>query len=741
MSEGRSHLKGVALLNSGEVFAGFTVERLLGQGGMGSVYLARHPRLGKQTALKLLNRELFADAEVRARFEREADLAAHLDHPNIVAVYDRGSEDNQLWISMQYIDGVDAATVDPMTLPPERAVQIIEGVAAALDYAHGMGVLHRDVKPANFLLARSSGGQGERVFLTDFGIARLREDSTHLTQTGMFSATLSYASPEQMTGAKLDNRTDQYSLACALYWLFTGMAPFDAPDPNDIIRGHLQHLAAPLAARRQGLNPALDGVLAKAMSKRPEHRYATCVEFAAAARTALTAPPVATVQAHPGYPVPGYPASLPNPVGSAAPAPAFGAPADQGAFIQSTQAVGHAGYGAPPQAGGYPSPPPAGAYPAQQASPQPGAGAVPPAGAYPAQQASPQPGAGAVPPAGAYPVAVPPQAAAQPGAYSAAPALQASPQAGVPAAQGAPLQGAPVQGQPSQVPPPAAPAPGQPAPVPPMPGQPSQGAPTQGPPPTAGPPMPPGAVAPVAAPFGPNGGGPHPMPEHNRGTAVMLGWMACAIVVAVIAVIGTFVAVGWRSDEPNNAAVPPPATTTATAAALDAMAKSRKLFPNLVPQGKDNHGEAYQDARCFAAKPGDQLRLQDEPLKSSPWVGAWECHRETQSTTQMSYTILEYASAAEARAVVQALPANIATAEKKDGVPVNTHRWTVEDPPGPLQPYYHTAKLVVSFESDPARSNFLVYVSNYGTSGVAPTIPPTTSAQDALIAWWAAAPL
>ncbi|WP_433201522.1 protein kinase domain-containing protein [Nocardia sp. CA-107356] len=695
MSGGRSHLKGVALLNSGEVFAGFTVERLLGQGGMGSVYLARHPRLGKQTALKLLNRELFTDAEVRARFDREADLAAHLDHPNIVAVYDRGSEDNQLWISMQYIDGVDAATVDPMTLPPERAVQIIEGVAAALDYAHGIGVLHRDVKPANFLLARSSGGQGERVFLTDFGIARLREDSTHLTQTGMFSATLSYASPEQMTGAKLDNRTDQYSLACALYWLFTGMAPFDAPDPNDIIRGHLQHLAAPLATRRPGLNPALDGVLAKAMAKRPEHRYATCVEFAAAARQALTAPPVATVQVNPGFPVPGYPASMPNPVGSVPPAPAFGAPVDATAFVQSTQAVAPAGYGAPPPAAGFPGSP------------------------------------------------IPPGASPQAGGYSAAPAQQAAPPpSGVPAAPGPSMLGAPAPGQPSQVPPmQALPAQGQPAQVPPMPGAPAQGVPTQGPPPAAGP-MPPGAVPPHGAPFGPNGGGPHPTPDRSRSTAMLLGWMACGIVVAVIAVIGTLVTVGWQSEEPDNAAVPPPAaTSTAAAATSDALAKSRRLFPNLVPQGKDSHGEAYQDARCFAAKAGEQLRVEDGPLKSSPWVGAWQCDRETRTSTQMSYTILEYTSAADARAVVQALPANVATAEKKSGVPVNTHRWVVEDPPGPLQPYYHTAKLVVSFESDAARSNFLVYVSNYGTSGAAQTIPPTPSAQDALTAWWDAAPL
>lgn len=657
MSVGRSHLKGVALLNSGAVFAGFTVERLLGQGGMGSVYLARHPRLGKQTALKLLNRELFTDAEVRARFEREADLAAHLDHPNIVAVYDRGSEDNQLWISMQYIDGVDAATVDPMTLPPERAVQIIEGVAAALDYAHGMGVLHRDVKPANFLLARSSGGQGERVFLTDFGIARLREDSTHLTQTGMFSATLSYASPEQMTGAKLDNRTDQYSLACALYWLFTGMAPFDAPDPNDIIRGHLQHVAAPLATRRQGLNPALDGVLAKAMAKHPEHRYATCVEFAAAARTALTAP-AAAVPVNPGFPSV-YPGQA---AGSAPPAPGFGAPADQAAFAQATQAVGPAGYGAPPQA--YP--------PGQQQ-----------AAGYPA-------------------------AAAQPGAPALAAVHPAAPQQAVPPQPGPPAQGGPLSGQPAQV------------------------SPVQGQPP------PPGAAPP---PFGPNAVAPQPTSDHGRSTAVLLGWIAVGIVVAVVAVMGTLVVVGWNSHTSSDSAVPSSATSTAVAAPSDPLAKSRRLFPNLVPPGEDDFGEAYQDARCMASEAGEPLGIADEPLKSSPWVTAWECRRETQTTTQMSYTILEYASAADARAVVQALPANVATAGKKSGVPVNTHRWVVEDPPGPLQPFYHTAKLVVSFESDPARSNFLVYVSNHGTAGGGQTVPPAPSAQDALIAWWDAAPL
>ncbi|WP_454195962.1 protein kinase domain-containing protein [Nocardia sp. Marseille-Q1738] len=371
------------LLNSGAVFAGFTIEKLLGQGGMGSVYLARHPRLPRQTALKLLNRELFADKEVRARFEREADLAAQLDHPNIVAVYDRGTEDEQLWISMQYVDGVDAATVNPQSLPPERAVQIIEGVAAALDYAHGMGVLHRDVKPANIMLARSVGGHGERVFLTDFGIARLREDSTHLTQTGMFTATLAYASPEQMTGAHLDHRSDQYSLACALYWLLTGVAPFDAPAPAEIIRGHLQLPPPSVAAVRAGLPAALDAVIGKAMAKRPDDRYASCVEFATAARQALTAPaptivasqyqpqPAPTVIAQPSSPAyPGPEASSPTYV-AAGSGPGYTAPpqyaSNPTAGLSEASAVAPPSYAAVPQQPGYPASSPS--YPAAQSIP------------------------------------------------------------------------------------------------------------------------------------------------------------------------------------------------------------------------------------------------------------------------------------------------------------------------------------------------------------------------------------
>ncbi|RJO79992.1 serine/threonine protein kinase [Nocardia panacis] len=283
------------MLASGAVFAGYRIERPLGRGGMGSVYLARHPRLPRHTALKLLNPELFYDKEIRARFEREADLVSRLDHPNIVTVYDRGLENDQLWISMQYVDGIDAGSVDPLRLPPERAVQIVTETAEALDYAHTAGVLHRDVKPANVLLARSGGGRGERVYLTDFGIARLRDDTGHLTQTGTFTATLAYASPEQLSGATLDHRADQYSMACSLFWLFTGGSPYPGNNPAQIIRAHLQAPPPALSSVRPGLPIALDAVLAKAMAKRPQDRFDSCGEFAAAARQALDPRGVSTM--------------------------------------------------------------------------------------------------------------------------------------------------------------------------------------------------------------------------------------------------------------------------------------------------------------------------------------------------------------------------------------------------------------------------------------------------------------
>ncbi|MEC3952233.1 serine/threonine-protein kinase [Nocardia sp. CDC153] len=281
------------MLRSGELFAGYEIERELGRGGMGSVYLARHPRLPRLIALKLLSRDVFGDIEVRKRFEREGDLIARLEHPNIVPVYDRGIDDAQPWIAMRYIDGPDASQLEAANLPPRQAIRIIVEVARALDFAHRRGVLHRDVKPANILLEYAD--DEPRVFLADFGIARLRDDGTKLTQTGSFTATLTYASPEQLSGQPLDPRSDQYSLACTLFRLLTGDVPFNAEHPVGIIHGHLNQTPPPVSTLRPGLPPSLDAVLVRALAKHPEGRFDSCTAFANAAQHALENPAAPTV--------------------------------------------------------------------------------------------------------------------------------------------------------------------------------------------------------------------------------------------------------------------------------------------------------------------------------------------------------------------------------------------------------------------------------------------------------------
>ncbi|WP_328387778.1 serine/threonine-protein kinase [Nocardia sp. NBC_00416] len=278
------------MLEPGDDFAGYAVRRRLGVGGMGMVFLARHPRLPRLVALKLLNPDLYSDREIRQRFERESELAGRLEHPNIVTVYDRGAEGKQLWISMQYVPGSDASMVDLHVLDPWRAVQIIAETGIALDFAHANGVLHRDVKPGNILLAKPPIGQPERVLLTDFGIAGVRDAETTIAAADTITATLAYAAPEQLTGAKLDQRGDQYSLACTLFWLLTGSGPYRGTNPAELIQAHLTAPIPRLSRIRAGLPPSLDEVLRRALSKNPADRFLSCTEFATAAQQALRPP-------------------------------------------------------------------------------------------------------------------------------------------------------------------------------------------------------------------------------------------------------------------------------------------------------------------------------------------------------------------------------------------------------------------------------------------------------------------
>ncbi|MFD9549553.1 serine/threonine-protein kinase [Nocardia salmonicida] len=293
-------------LSPGTVVGGYRIIRKLGAGGMGSVFLAEHPSLPRTDALKILSTDLSRDPEFRARFQREANLAAGLDHPNIVSVYNRGEESGQLWIAMQYVEGTDAAAElarDPHAMTPLRALRIVTEIGKGLDFAHRRGLLHRDVKPANFLLS-SAYGDDERVLLTDFGVAKSADDVSELTQTGNFLATIAYAPPEQLAGAALDHRADIYSLACAFFKLLTGQNPYPAMQPAMVMMGHLHEPPPRATAVRPGMPPAIDQVFARAMAKNPQERFSTCREFTDAATAALVPGSVATGHhTSPTYPI------------------------------------------------------------------------------------------------------------------------------------------------------------------------------------------------------------------------------------------------------------------------------------------------------------------------------------------------------------------------------------------------------------------------------------------------------
>jgi serine/threonine protein kinase len=327
----------VTVRQSGEVVAGFRVERLIGSGGMGEVYLVQHPRLPRLDALKLLPISASSDPSYRERFQREADLAAGLDHDNVVPVYDRGETGGQLWIHMKYVAGQDAAAALASSGPfgVQRALHVITRVAAALDDAHRHGLLHRDVKPANILLGTpAEPGGPDRVYLTDFGIAKGAGDAAGLTPSGHFAASLDYAAPEQIQMRPLSGKADQYALGCVLFQLLTGSIPF----PGDGAWARMNaHLSAPVPAvgqLRPGLPLGVQAVLDRAMAKDPDDRYDSCGAMAAAFAEALRGPaapvepetkPVPAAAPRDGLPTPRPPAAerLPEtpPPGFAAPFP------------------------------------------------------------------------------------------------------------------------------------------------------------------------------------------------------------------------------------------------------------------------------------------------------------------------------------------------------------------------------------------------------------------------------------
>jgi hypothetical protein len=271
---------------SGFELAGYRIESVIGRGGMAVVYRAEDTRLGRKVALKVLTPVLAHNEQFQQRFIRESRLAASLDHPNIVPIYEAGEADGQLFIAMRYVAGSDLKVLLSQQggLPLARMLRIFVQIGDALDAAHELGLVHRDVKPGNILVASSqehSGhGYSDHVYLTDFGLTkRTTSLSGALTGTGHFLGTVDYVSPEQIQGAPVGPSTDIYALGCVLYECLTGQLPFHRDDDAALLWAHLVEAPPPVSGVRPDLPAAVDDVVARAMAKAPEDRYASCHEL------------------------------------------------------------------------------------------------------------------------------------------------------------------------------------------------------------------------------------------------------------------------------------------------------------------------------------------------------------------------------------------------------------------------------------------------------------------------------
>jgi YVTN family beta-propeller protein len=301
----------------GTEVAGYRIESILGRGGMSSVYLAEDIDLKRKVALKLLPTELAQNERFRERFIRESQLAAGLDHPNIIPIFEAGQAGEVLFIAMRYVKGRDLKQilVQEGALPPARAATVIGAVADALDEAHAQGLVHRDVKPANILVAegRHPGSWGQ-IYLSDFGLTKRTTSQSGVTGTGQFIGTIDYMAPEQIKGDPVDRRTDVYSLGCVLYECLTGEPPFRRDTEAAILWAHMQEAPPSATARRQELPDEIDAVVSRAMAKRPENRYGSCGDLALAARTVL-APGTAVAPSPPRRPPARRKAVVPRPEG------------------------------------------------------------------------------------------------------------------------------------------------------------------------------------------------------------------------------------------------------------------------------------------------------------------------------------------------------------------------------------------------------------------------------------------
>ncbi|MFF8844307.1 serine/threonine-protein kinase [Streptomyces sp. NPDC015127] len=273
----------------GARIAGYQVESVIGRGGMAVVYRAKDLRLDRTVALKLIAPERARDDTFRRRFTHESRVAAAIDHPHIVPIFEAGETNGVLYIAMRYVSGLDLrAMLDrDGPLPVATALRIAAQVASALDAAHKHDLVHRDVKPGNILVtAGTDSDHPEHVYLTDFGLTKKTQSLTGFTTAGEFVGTLDYMAPEQISGRPVDGRCDLYSLACAVYECLTGGPPFQRDEDVALLWAHQYDQPPPLTERRPEIAPAAADVMAKALAKIPEDRYGSCLEFVAALRVA-----------------------------------------------------------------------------------------------------------------------------------------------------------------------------------------------------------------------------------------------------------------------------------------------------------------------------------------------------------------------------------------------------------------------------------------------------------------------
>ena len=257
---------------------------------MGVVYLAQHLRLKQRRALKLLPQEFAEDANFRARFERESELAASLEHPAIVPIHDAGEVDGILYIAMRYVPGSDLKEIitSEGSLPPDRVIALLEQISDALDTAHETGLVHRDVKPQNTLVSPArSARDREHAYLTDFGLTKRYDSKTGLTSAGMMVGTADYMSPEQLRSQDVDARSDVYALGCMFYECLVGKVPFDSPSITAAIMAHMSAPPPKVTDARPDLPPMFDYVVERAMAKDKGDRFQSCSDLIGAAKEGL----------------------------------------------------------------------------------------------------------------------------------------------------------------------------------------------------------------------------------------------------------------------------------------------------------------------------------------------------------------------------------------------------------------------------------------------------------------------